>query len=146
MYRNICIPTDGSPLSNLAVERGLALAKALGARATVLSVIQPFHAIAYSPELIADSREAYDRHAEQHAAQYLLEAEAKAKALGVACETVAAKDEHPYAAIISAAEAKGCDLIAMASHGRRGVTALVLGSETLKVLTHSTIPVLVFRQ
>ena len=68
-----------------------------------------------------------------------------AKAMGVACETALVEDDHPYQAIIDTAAKRGCDLIAMASHGRRGIAALVLGSETTKVLTHSTIPVLVFR-
>ena len=81
----------------------------------------------------------------EHASRHLDEAQSKAKAAGVPCETVQVAYDHPYQAIIDAAAAKGCDLIAMASHGRRGISALVLGSETMKVLTHSTTPVLVFR-
>ena len=84
-------------------------------------------------------------HTKAEAARYLAEAERKAKALGVQCQVVQVEHQHPYKAIIETAKKSGCDLIAMASHGRRGVSALVIGSETTKVLTHSSIPVLVYR-
>ncbi len=147
MYQHLCLPSDGSPLSQHAVEQGLALAKSMSARVTVLSVILPFHAYAVTPEqLMVAAGEEYLRATRDATTQHLDEIKARAQAMGVACETVALIDELPWQAIIDTASQRGCDLIAMASHGRRGLKALVLGSETLKVLTHSTIPVLVFRQ
>ena len=87
----------------------------------------------------------YKKYAEAHAGKVLGTVSNAAKAAGVACETLHAEHEHVYQAIIDAAEARRCDLIVMASHGRRGVSAVVLGSETVKVLTHSKIPMLVYR-
>ncbi len=145
MYTHILVPTDGSTLSEYAVDEALALANALNARVTLLTVIEPFHLIAFAPEQVAETRDAYDRHARREAEQRLLRGEEKATALGLICDTVMATGDDPHEAIIEAATSGGCDLIAMASHGRRGVKALVLGSVTAKVLTHSTIPVLVYR-
>lgn len=145
MYSHILIPTDGSPLSSQAVAKGLEFARDAGAKATVMTVTEPFHLLSADPGQLADTRTEYERHVKQHAAQLLAAAEHAAKGLGVACDTVAVEHEHPYQAIIDTAAKNGCDLIAMASHGRRGVAALVIGSETMKVLTHSTIPVLVYR-
>lgn len=146
MYQHICLPSDGSPLSEHAVAQGLALAKSMGARVTVMSVIQPFHVHAVAPEqLMVASNEDYLRATREATARHLDAIAARAKDLGVACQTLAVVDELPWQAIIDTASERGCDLIAMASHGRRGIKALLLGSETLKVLTHSTIPVLVYR-
>jgi nucleotide-binding universal stress UspA family protein len=145
MYSNILIATDGSDLAAKAVEHGLALAGSLGAKATAVTVTPPFHVLTTDARMIEDTHAQYD--ARMHAdAEKILAAVAKAaRAAGVACETVAVAHEHPYKAIIETAGAKGCDLIVMASHGRHGIAALVLGSETVKVLTHCTIPVLVHR-
>ena len=85
------------------------------------------------------------RHAQAEAERRLTEAEQEAKRVGVPCEVVKVEDRQPFEAIIETAEARGCDLIAMASHGRRGISALVLGSEATKVLTHSKLPVLIYR-
>ncbi len=145
MYRHIFIPTDGSSQSERAVEQGLALAAQVGARATVFTALEPFHMLSLDPQQIADTRNMYERHARQWAGNHLQAAEEKARALGVACETVMVEHGHPYEAIIDHATRGGCDLIVMASHGRQGVKALLLGSETAKVLTHSSIPVLVYR-
>lgn len=145
MYRHIFIPTDGSQQSGRAVEQGLALAARLGAKATVFVALEPFHMLALDPQQIADTRSMYERHAREWASQHLRAAEEKAKALGVPCETLTVDHGHPYEAIVDHATRGGCDLIVMASHGRRGIKALVLGSETVKVLTHSSIPVLVYR-
>ncbi|HRN61035.1 MAG TPA: universal stress protein [Luteimonas sp.] len=145
MYAHLLVPTDGSPLSAHAVDEALAFAKSLKAKVTFCTAIEPFHIIAYMPEQIVETRDAYERHAREEADRRLQEAVAKAQAQGVACETVASVADDPYQAIIETANERGCDLIAMASHGRRGVKALVLGSVTAKVLTHSTIPVLVYR-
>jgi len=145
MYKSILVPTDGSPLSGHAIDEALSLAVSLGARATLLTVIEPFHVIAYAPEQIVETRDAYDRHMRQEAERRMQEGEAKARARSVACETAIVSSGDPHEAIIATANERGCDLIAMASHGRRGMKALVIGSVTAKVLTHSQVPVLVYR-
>jgi nucleotide-binding universal stress UspA family protein len=145
VYKNLLIATDGSALAQKAVEHGIALAKALGAKITALVVTEPFDGLVVDPELVLDTPAAYATHARQFAAKTLAAVEQAAKAAGVACHAVHAEHEHPYEVIISTAKAQGCDLIVMASHGRRGVAAVVLGSQTVKLLTHSTIPVLVCR-
>jgi nucleotide-binding universal stress UspA family protein len=145
MFKHILIPTDGSDLSWMAVRQGIALAKALNARITALTVSPSFHTLAIDPVMVADTPERYRQDCEAAAARYLGVATESAKTMGVACEGVHVVGDHPYQAIIETAQAKGCDLIVMASHGRRGVGALLLGSETTKVLTHTKIPVLVWR-
>jgi nucleotide-binding universal stress UspA family protein len=148
MYRHILIPTDGSELAHKAVAHGLSLAKALGARVSVVTVEVPFHVFdAYRNNIdrLSDAMAEHERHAKAHASKVLGVVSDAAKAAGVACETVQADGDQPYAAIIATAKQRGCDLIVMSSHGRGGVSALVLGSETNKVLTHSDIPVLVYR-
>jgi nucleotide-binding universal stress UspA family protein len=94
---------------------------------------------------LEDTRPEYERHSKQHAERLLAAAASVAEQAGVDCETFHEMDDQPYRAIIRVAEQKGCDLVAMASHGRSGLSALVLGSQTLKVLSHSAIPVLVYR-
>ncbi len=145
MFQHILIPTDGSILSAAAVDNGISLAREIGAKVTVLTVTEPFHVLSTDPKQIAETRSVYETHMKTEAARYLTEAEHKAKAKGVQCTVVQVEQEHPYKAIIETAAKSGCDLITMASHGRRGVSALVIGSETTKVLTHSSIPVLVYR-
>ncbi|QCI67613.1 universal stress protein [Phreatobacter stygius] len=145
MYHHILIPTDGSPLSAMAVDKSIAFAQETGAGVTVLTVVEPFHIFSAEAEQLASSRAEYRRHAREAAANRLADAELKARERGVPCSAIQVEHDHPYQAIIDTAAEKGCDLIAMASHGRRGVSALVLGSETVKVLTHSKTPVLVYR-
>jgi nucleotide-binding universal stress UspA family protein len=145
MYRNILIPTDGSDLSNRAIRQGAALAKAINAKLTGITVRTPFHVFAADPETITDTPETYKKRTSAAATKYLGQLKDAAAAAGVPCTVIDIEDEHPYKAIIDAANKNGCDLIAMASHGRRGISAVVLGSETVKVLTHSNIPVLVYR-
>ena len=145
MYRHLCVPTDGSELSDRAVEQALALAHSLRARVTALRVTTPYHVFAITPEQLMVGVVDYNRVVHDAARRQLDDVSAKAHALGIRCDTLVIEDESPYRAIIAIARERGCDLIAMASHGRRGIDALVLGSETVKVLTHSTIPVLVFR-
>jgi nucleotide-binding universal stress UspA family protein len=111
----------------------------------VLTATVPFHILTTDPKMIEDTAAQYELRMEKHAAKVLEAAANAAKAAGVACDTVHVEHEHPYQAINDTASSKGCDLIVMASHGRRGVSALVLGSETVKVLTHCKIPVLVYR-
>ena len=145
MYTNILIPTDGSELAGKAVQHGIALAKRIGAKATVLTVLKPFHTLTIDTQMIEDTPAQYKVRMKEHAEKTLGAAASAAQAAGVACETVQLEHEHPYRAIIDAAESKGCDLIVMASHGRHGISAIVLGSETVKALTHCKIPVLVHR-
>ncbi|NLC61012.1 MAG: universal stress protein [Gammaproteobacteria bacterium] len=144
-YRHLLLPTDGSPLSSDAVGRGLELAHALGARVTFLTVVEPFYAFAASEEHYGQAREQYEKFARDAARGILEAAKERAGALGVEARSVLVGSEHPDQAIIDAAAEHGCDLVAMASHGRRGVNALLLGSVTQEVLTRSTVPVLVFR-
>ena len=145
MYKNILIPTDGSELAGKAVQHGIALAKTIGAKITVLSVWTPFHVFTLDPQIVEDTEAQYKQRVQDSRAKMLRAIASTANAAGVVCETLYLEHEHPYQAIIDTAKSKGCDLITMASHGRRGVSAIVLGSETVKVLTHSKIPVLVHR-
>ena len=145
MYKRILIPTDGSELSTAAIRHGVALAKALGAPVTVLTVTPPFRPAAIDPVMVPDNPERWQQDADAEAERLFRVAREIAAAAGVACECVLVMNDQPYQAIIDTARAKGCDAIVMASHGRRGVAALVLGSETTKVLTHSKVPVLVCR-
>ena len=144
MYTNVLIPTDGSDLAGRAVQHGISLAKRIGARTTVLTVTTPFHVLTADAQMIEDTRAGYKTRIEEQARKTLGAIADAANAAGVACETIHIEHEHPYRAIIDTAELKGCDLIVMASHGRSGLSAVVLGSVTVKVLTHCKIPVLVY--
>ena len=140
MYTHILIPTDGSELAGKGVQHGVALAKLIGAKITILTVLPP--------DMITADREVDEiRKAskQKHAEEVLGAVATQTQTAGVACETIQVEHEDPYQAIIDTADSKGCDLIVMASHGRRGISAIVLGSETVKVLTHCKIPVLVYR-
>jgi nucleotide-binding universal stress UspA family protein len=129
MYRHILIPTDGSELAERAVTHGLSLAKFVGAKVTVL--------------IVAEAFAKYTEQIKKHNASVLDRVANAAKQAGVPCDTMQAQDMQPYEAIIATATDRGCDLIVMASHGRGGLSAIVLGSVTNKVLTHTKIPVLV---
>jgi len=141
MYKNILIATDGSDLSANAVKQGVTLAKTLAAKVTAVNVCEPFHW--FDPNMVEGAEAAYRQGSNQAAATILSAVADAAKAMGVTCEIVHVERQRPYEGIIDTAKAKNCDLIVMASHGRRGMSAVVLGSETVKVLTHSKIPVLV---
>ena len=146
MYRNILIATDGSDLAAKAVSHGLSLAKAVGGKVTALIVETPFNVFSVPEFQIRQMPAAFAQHAEhvkQHAGKVLNHVAGAAKAAGVPCDTVQVEDDQPYRAIIKTAEDEGCDLIVMASHGRSGISAVLLGSVTNKVLTHTKIPVLV---
>ena len=145
MYKHILLPTDGSELSNNAIGHGIALAKAVNAKVTGITVTTPFHVFATDAETLTDTAETYQRRMTASAAKHLTQVKNAAAAASVDCIVIHVEHEHPYRAIIDAAIKDGCDLITMASHGRRGISAVVLGSETVKVLTHSKIPVLVYR-
>jgi nucleotide-binding universal stress UspA family protein len=146
MYRHILIPTDGSEVAHKAVTHGLSLAKSVGAKVTALVVEASFDVYGLPSSrtnLISNAFAEYGEQAKAHAAKVLSAVADEAKAAGVACETVQMTHDHPYEAIVTTAKEKGCDLIVMASHGRAGIAAVVLGSVTTKVLTHTKIPVLV---
>jgi nucleotide-binding universal stress UspA family protein len=145
MYKHILLPTDGSELSKQAIEHGIALAKAVHARVTALVVSTPLQSIVVDPDRVAGSLEQYRQLVAEHTAQYLGMVRDAAVESGVHCDVVRVEHDHPYEAIIDAATQNDCDLVVMASPGLRGVSAIVLGSETLKVLTHTTIPILVYR-
>jgi nucleotide-binding universal stress UspA family protein len=145
MYKHIMIPTDGSELSENAILKGVALAKSMNAKVTGITISATFRAIAVEPMMVTDTPGQYKKDCEALAAKYLAVIEKAAKTAGVQYEGTHVFDDQPHEAIIGTAASKGCDLIVMASHGRRGMKALVLGSETTKVLTHSKIPVLVLR-
>lgn len=142
MYKNILIATDGSELAGKDVQHGVALAKAIGAKVTAVTVTKSFR-IPLEMSVVEDTSAEYQKRVQASTAKILGAVADKAKAAGVVCETIQTEHDHPYQAIIDTARSKGCDLIVMASHGRHGIAALVLGSETVKVLTHSNIPVLV---
>jgi nucleotide-binding universal stress UspA family protein len=146
MYRHILIPTDGSEFAQRAVPHGLKLAKAVGAKVTALVVEHTFDLYAVPESKIYSMPKefaAYNKKIKEHARKVLDDVEQAAKTAGVKCATVQMVHDQPYEAIIKTAKNKGCDLIVMASHGRSGISGLVLGSVTTKVLTHTKIPVLV---
>jgi nucleotide-binding universal stress UspA family protein len=145
MFKHILLPTDGSPLSEVAIKKGMQFARSTGAQVTGLYVIDPFHLFSTGGEMLSDSKERYEQDSRAHARSSLSVVYAVAKENGVSCDCISETNSHPYAVIVETAEKRGCDLIMMASHGRRGVQALLIGSETTKVLTHSKIPVLVLR-
>lgn len=146
MYKNILIATDGSAFAEAAVSHGVSLAKSVGAKVTALIVEPPFNLYDVPESKARQMSEAFAQHAEhakQHAAKVLNHVANAAKQAGVSSETVQLEHEQPYKAIIAAAKDKGCDVIVMASHGRSGISAVLLGSVTNKVLTHTKIPVIV---
>ena len=145
MFRHILLPTDGSELATRAVEKGVELAKQLGARVTILTVVEPYHIMTLNPTQLEESLATYRRHAEDQAAKVLGEAASRAAKVGVAADTLTRVGESPWEEIDAVAGEIGADLIAMASHGRRGLSALMLGSQTGRVVAQSKVPVLVFR-
>ena len=145
MFKHILIPTDGSERSARAVTQGIALAAVLDARVTALMATPAIPPIILEGLAAPLHNEVLEQNAKDYATRSLAVAAQAAAAAGVRCETIHLEHEQPWEVIIQTAEQKGCDLIVMASHGRAGVSAVVLGSETNKVLTHSKIPVLVCR-
>ena len=144
MFKRILVPTDGSQITSKAVSTAVELAKSLGARLFVLSVKEPFPYSAISEMQPAPPQEFFDAQ-ERLAAKRVQVVAQECEASGVAFEAHTVEADHPWEAIIDHATRMECELILMASHGRRGVSALLLGSETQKVLTHSKVPVLVVR-
>jgi len=144
MFKRILVPTDGTELSDKAIDGAVSLAKSLNAAIVGVTVIEPYsysNLSEYRPETLED----YEARMAKAAAERLGRVTDRATAAGVGVQTVSMKSFTPFEAIIGTAAAEKCDLIIMASHGRRGLGAVLLGSETQKVLTHSTIPVMVLR-
>ena len=144
MYKRILVPTDGSEITAKAVETAVAMARAFGAMLLTLAVKEPFPYSAITEMQPIPPQEFFDAQ-ERIAVKHLDQVKAACAAAGVECLAAAVEAAHPWESIIDFGKDQGADLIVMASHGRRGVAALLLGSETQKVLTHSTVPVLVVR-
>lgn len=144
MYKHILIATDGSELANKAAPHGLELAKLLGAKVTALTVrphLDDFVAEGVMITVSDEDRAAFKQEVDHH----LDFVRREAAAHGLMLETKQVESGEPWKAIVDTAEQSGCDLIVMASHGRKGLSALIFGSETQGVLTHCDIPVLVYR-
>ncbi len=144
MYQHILIPTDGSQLAERAVTHGLSLAKLIGAKVTVI-IVEEHPPGWLSFARVAEASATYAEQTKKHAASILDRVANQAKQAGVPCDAIQVEDAQPYEAIIATAMERGCDLIVMASRGSSGLSAVVLGGVTHKVLTHTNIPVLVVR-
>lgn len=148
MYRNILMPVDGSELSEKAVKECIGLVKSTSAKVTAFHVVSHFqlHYRLHAPgNLHKKIEKEHEEEARQLAVKMVTRVAESVKSEGIDCEGMVVIGDHPYEEIIGNAEKRKCDLIIMASHGRRGLDAVLLGSETVKVLTHSKIPVLVVR-
>ncbi|MGO4705288.1 universal stress protein [Microvirga sp. 2MCAF38] len=143
MYTKLLIATDGSPLSKRAIEHGVGLAKAIGASVCFVTVTDRFHIFTLETEQLEGTRASFRKEMREQASLRFAEASRIAESQGVQFTKVQLEEDEPYLGIISTAQRQACDLIVMASHGRSGVSAFLLGSETTKVLTHSQLPVLV---
>jgi nucleotide-binding universal stress UspA family protein len=145
MYKNILIATDGSELAGKAIAAGFALARELKSAVTVVTVTEPWTAYVSGEAGIAFPVDEYEKSTRENAAHILGGVSKLAHKAGLTCATIHAKDQYPSDGILETAKARGCDLIVMASHGRRGLGRLLLGSQAVRVLTHSDVPVLVCR-
>ena len=148
MYANIRLSTDGSDVARKGVEHGMALAKALNAKVTVITVTDPLlvgHGVGYNWIPSQEVVDSFDAARKEHAAKVLDEARAMAEQTGIPAELLHVPNAHPATAIMETAKSRGCDLIVMASHGRRGLRKLLLGSQTSEVVVNGSVPVLVVR-
>jgi nucleotide-binding universal stress UspA family protein len=145
MYAHILIATDGSDLAQRAVEQGLALAKALGSTVTAVTVTEPWTAAVSGEWAVAFPVEDYEKATAANAEKILDGVQQAAVGLGVTCDAVHVKDQYAAEAIVDEAKTRGCDLIVMASHGRRGIAKFVLGSQATRVLAHTSVPLLICR-
>ncbi|OGA03598.1 MAG: hypothetical protein A3I00_06080 [Betaproteobacteria bacterium RIFCSPLOWO2_02_FULL_64_12] len=149
MFKHILIPTDGTELSEKAIRQGIAFAKSIGARVTAFHAAPRYHHVtlqegAFKAVDLPMHRE-FDEQDKARAETFLEIARKAAREAGVPCESLVEINNFPHEAIIKAAQEKGCDLIFMASHGKSTISALLMGSETVEVLTHSSVPVLLWR-
>lgn len=145
MFKHFLVPTDGSPLSAKAAQAAVELAKATGARLTVLSVAEPYPYSALSEGAFLPDQGLYEKQMQEHARRYVSDLAAMASGTGIVCETRVAHSFSPSEEIVRLATENGCDAIVMASHGRKGINRLFVGSETQKVLAHTNLPVMVIR-
>ncbi|AYC99537.1 universal stress protein [Neorhizobium sp. NCHU2750] len=145
MFKHILIPTDGSPLSTEAMEKALGFARESNAQVTILAVIEPLQVFTVYPVGMDIAYAEYEQRANEQADGILAEAKAAAAQQSVECNIVKKQSVDPAGCIVKTAEEKGCDAIIMASHGRSGFKAFMLGSVTMKVLAGSKLPVLVYR-
>jgi nucleotide-binding universal stress UspA family protein len=145
MFKQILLPTDGSELSERAALAGISFAKEIGAQVVAVTVLPEFHTMTLNAEMVEDTKDQFDADMAQRGERYLAFISDAARSAGVPCSTVKLTSDDPYEAILAAAKERKCDLIIMASHGRKGIKGVLLGSETQKVLVHSDIPVLVYR-
>ena len=145
MYKNILIATDGSEFARRAIDQGLELAKALNAHVTAVKVTEPWVEVLSGEAVLVHPEEEYQAEMTTRAAHALGVVAERAATLGVHCDTIHVRDQNPAEGILAAAKDRGCDLIVMASHGRRGLQRLMFGSQTHRVLTNTTLPVLVCR-
>jgi nucleotide-binding universal stress UspA family protein len=150
MYANILLSTDGSDVAKKGVEHGLALAKALNAKATIITVTEQMfidygsgHASGYIPS--QEEMDRYDASHKERAGKVLKEALSMAEQIGITAVLLHVPNAHAATAIVETARSRGCDLIVMSSHGRRGLRKLFLGSQTSEVLANGSVPVLVVR-
>jgi nucleotide-binding universal stress UspA family protein len=145
MFKHILLPTDGSELSESAVRKAMQFARSIDAKVTGLHVIPKFHVFTYRTDMLEDTRAEFARDSQAQAEKYLAVVSAMAREAGVACDVQSVVSDHPHHAIVQIARERGCDAIVMASHGRSGIQAILLGSQTSKVLVHTNLPVLVLR-
>ena len=145
MYKHIIAATDGSERAERSLDMAFRLAKQLGSKATVITVTAPLSSITTGEAAIYIPPEDYARSVKEHSTAVLARATAIAERIGIPCETMSVNEAFPATTIVAAAKAKGCDLIVVGSHGRGGVARFFLGSETVKILSLATIPVLVHR-
>jgi len=145
MFNHILTPTDGTKLSQAAVDKGLRLAGEIHAKVTVLHVVPEYSRTAYQVEMLDETHDQFLLWSKARAEEVLNDVRAAAKQAGVECDALFAIDDQPYSAIVNMASKRDCDLILMASHGSKGLQGLLLGSETQKVLVHCAVPVLVYR-
>jgi nucleotide-binding universal stress UspA family protein len=145
MFKKILVPTDGSPLSDKAVAAAIAFAREYGAQIVGLSVAEPYPFAPLAESAFTDERAVYEQRARELAQERVGRIASAAEAVHVPCTTAVAQSFSPHDEIVKAAVEHGCDLIFMASHGRKGLSRLLIGSETQRVLANSTIPVLVYR-
>ncbi|WP_186188670.1 universal stress protein [Burkholderia gladioli] len=145
MFKHILVPTDGSELSRKAIDGAIDLAQTVGARVTAYACLPQYPNSPFAAEAMVEPPAEFRERSEREAHAHLEEVEGCARRAGVACDSCTSLHPSPYLGIIEAAERGGCDVIFMASHGRRGLGSLLIGSETQRVLTHTKIPVIVYR-
>ncbi len=148
MYANILLSTDGSEVARKGIKHGIALAKALNAKVTIITVTEPFpidqlgrHAGGWIPP--QEARDSFEAARKENAEEVLDEVRSMTEQIGISAELLHVQNAHPATAIVETAKSRGCDLIVMSSHGRRGISKLFLGSQTSEVLADGSVPVLV---